>query len=192
MSPQPVSVIVRSATEADLKDVDELVRQFVRGHPAETHPRPLSRLREAYVGASAVAHLVVASKGSRTIGMGQWTRMYDMFWGMFFGRVEWLFVVPELRGQGIAAAIIAEICRQVRSAGGEFLHGAAGGSDIAALYARVAIGAPGWGFHLSAAAFQAVADLAGLGPREIVRRLPSPDLNRVAASTLDRQLVSPT
>lgn len=122
MSPQHVPVIVRSATEADLEGVDELVRQFVHGHPAETHPRPLSRLREAYFGPSPVAHLLVACKGSRVIGMGQWTRIYDMFWAMFAGRVEWLFVVPELRGHGIAAAIIAEICHQVRAAGGEFLQ----------------------------------------------------------------------
>lgn len=124
--------------------------------------------------------------------MGQWTRIYDMFWAMFAGRVEWLFVVPELRGQGIAAAIIAEICRQVRAADGEFLQGATGGADIAALYARAAIGTPGYGFHLSAAAFHAFADLVGLRPREIVRRLPSPELNQVAVSSLDRQPASPT
>lgn len=96
-----------------------------------------------------------------------------------------------VRDQGIAAAIIAEICHQVRSAGGEFLHGATGGADIAALYARAAVGVPGDGFHLSAAAFHALADLAGLRPREIVRRLPSPELNHVAVSTLDRQQPSP-
>ena len=88
MSPQHVPVIVRSATEADLEGVDELVRQFVHGHPAESPPRPLSRLREAYFGASPVAHLLVACKGSKVIGMGQWTRIYDMFWAMFAGRVE--------------------------------------------------------------------------------------------------------
>ena len=42
----------------------------------------------------------------------------------------------------------------------------------------------GWKAHecyVSAEAFQAFADLAGLTPREIVRRLPAPGLNKVAA-----------
>jgi GNAT superfamily N-acetyltransferase len=191
MSLNSVSILVRSATEADLSGVAEMVRHFVHGHPAESHPRPISRLREAYFGASPVAHLLIASKGPHIIGMGQWTRIYDMFWAMFGGYVEWLFVIPEVRGHGIAAAIMAEICCQVRLAGGEFLRGGADGADIAALYERVAIGAPAHGFNLSASAFQKFADLAGLRPREIVRRLPHPDLNRIDASTVGNQLDSP-
>jgi GNAT superfamily N-acetyltransferase len=174
-----------------MNDVADMVGRFVEGHPAEHYPRPLARLREAYFGASPVAHLLVASKGPQVIGMGQWTRIYDMFWAMFGGHVEWLFVIPELRGRGIAAAIVAEICRQVRLAGGEFLRGGADGPDVAALYERVAIGAPSYGFHVSASAFKQFADLAGRRPREIVRRLPHPDLNRLAASTMGNQLVPP-
>lgn len=187
VSLRPASILVRSATEADLNDVADMVRRFVEGHPAESRPRPISRLREAYFGASPVAHLLVASKGAQIIGMGQWTRIYDMFWAMFGGQVEWLFVIPELRGHGIAPAIIAEICRQVRLSGGEFLRGGADGPEVAALYERVAIGAPNYGFHLSASAFQQFADLAGRQPREVVRRLPDPDLNSVAAITVGDQ-----
>jgi GNAT superfamily N-acetyltransferase len=191
MSPNTASILVRSAIEADLNDVGEMVSRFADGHPAEFHPRPISRLREAYFGASPVAHLLVATKGPKIIGMGQWTRIYDMFWAMFGGYVEWLFVVPELRGQGIAPTIVAEICRQVRLAGGEFLRGGADGAEIAALYERVAIGAPAYGFNLSASAFQNFGDLAGLQPREVVRRLPHPDLNGVSASTVGSQRGSP-
>ena len=35
--------------------------------------------------------------------------------------------------------------------------------------------------YVSAEAFQALADLAGLAPRDIIRRLPDPGLNKVAA-----------
>lgn len=188
---RPASILVRSATEADLNDVADMVRRFVEEHPAESRPRPISRLREAYFGANPVAHLLVASKGPQIIGMGQWSRTYDMFWAMFGGYVEWLFVIPELRGHGIAPAIMAEICRQVRLAGGEFLRGSADEPDVAALYERVAIGAPSYGFHLSASAFQEFADLAGLRPREIVRRLPHPNLNGLAASRVRNKLDSP-
>jgi GNAT superfamily N-acetyltransferase len=155
-----------------------MVQGFVVGHPAEFHPRPLTRLREAYFGVAPVAHLLVASKGPHIVGMGQWTRIYDMFWAMFGGNVEWLYVRPKARGLGIAAAIVAEICRQVRLAGGELLRGGASEAAIAALYERVAIGWPASTCALSGEAFQICADLAGLSPREIVARLPTPELNR--------------
>jgi hypothetical protein len=77
-------------------------------------------------------------------------------------------------------AIIAGICAELREIGGEFLHGG-GDDDVERLYERAAIGRPTHECHLSAEAFQAFADLAGLSPREIIRRLPSPELNQVPA-----------
>lgn len=171
------SLAVRAATEADLEVIADLVQGFVAGHPAESHPRPLSRLREAYFGDRSVAHLLVAVKAGRIVGMGQWNRMYDMFWAMFGGNVEWLYVRPEARGQGIPAALVAEICRQVRLDGGELLRGGSDTEENAAFYERVAAGWAGRTCYVSAEAFQAFADLAGLPPREIVRRLPLPELN---------------
>jgi hypothetical protein len=53
----------------------------------------------------------------------------------------------------------------------------------------------GWRAHecyVSAEAFRALADLAGLLPRDIVRRLPDPGLKKVAARTTSRSVVPPT
>ena len=171
---------VRLARETDLDDVEDMVNDFVKGHPAEKHPRSRSALREAYFGDAPVANLVVAVRDGRAVGMGQWTLIYDMFWGMYGGNAEWLYVRPEYRGRGVVVAIVAEICAQVRLAGGEFLHGG-GGDEAERLYERAAIGRPTHECHLSAEAFQVFADLAGLAPREIIRRLPSLVLNRVPA-----------
>ena len=44
------SMVVRPATEADLETIEDLVRGFVAGHPAEAHSRPRAKLREAYFG----------------------------------------------------------------------------------------------------------------------------------------------
>jgi GNAT superfamily N-acetyltransferase len=173
---------IRSAREADLNDIEEMVDDFVKGHPAETHSRSRSKLREAYFGAAPVARLLVATRRERVIGMGQWTLIYDMFWSAYGGNVEWLYVRPEHRGSGVVAGIVAEISAQVRDAGGEFLHGG-GNRDAEALYERVATGWKAHECYVSAEAFQALADLAGLLPRDIVRRLPDPGLNKVAVRT---------
>jgi GNAT superfamily N-acetyltransferase len=114
---------VRPARDTDLDEIEEMLNDFVKGHPAETHSRSRSKLREAYFGAAPVARLLVATHGARVSGMGQWTLIYDMFWSAYGGNVEWLYVRPEHRGGGVVAAIVAEIGAQVRDAGGEFLHG---------------------------------------------------------------------
>ncbi len=116
-----------------------MIHDFVKGHPAELRPRSRSRLREAYFGSAPLAHLIVAARDSRVIGMGQWTKIYEMSWSMYGASVEWLNVRPRFRGSRIVAALVAEICAQSRAAGGEFLYG--GGSDeVERLYERVAIG----------------------------------------------------
>jgi len=173
-------LVIRVACEADIESIEEMVDDFVKDHPAEKHTRSRSALREAYFGSAPVANLVVAVRSGCDIGMGQWTRIYDMFWSMYGGNIEWLYVRTKHRGSGVVLAIVAEICAEVRLAGGEFLHGG-GGDDVEPLYERVAVGGPTHECHLSAEAFQVFADLAGLPPRDICRRLPTVELNRIPA-----------
>ena len=175
------SIVIRPATEADIDAIAAMVEMLVEGHPAKSHPRPKARLRKAYFGAHPVAHVLLATRSGRVVGMAQWTRLYDMFWAMFCGEVEWLFVRPEARGLGIPAALMAQICREVRAAGGEFIKGAAESDKNAALYERAAVGWPARAINVGGEAFHAFADLAGLSPRDIVRRLPDPELNRTSA-----------
>ena len=89
---------------------------------------------------------------------------------------------PRGRGSGIAAAIVAAICGQGRRAGAEFLHGG-GGEGPQRLYERVAMGMASRECFLSGKGFQVVAGLEGLPVREIVRRLPSPELSRQPAES---------
>ena len=170
---------VRLAVEADLDAIAEMVDEFVRGHPAETHRRSRVKLRDAYFGPTPVAQLLVAAYADHVVGMGQWTLIHDMFWGMYGGHAEWLYVRPGYRSRGVVAAIVAEICAQVHRAGGEFLRAGADEARIASLYERVAVGWPARQCYLSGEAFRAFGDLAGLSPRCIVRKLPGPELNKV-------------
>lgn len=173
-------LIVRPAAEADLVAIERLIDAFAAGHPAATHARSRELLRAAYLGPDQIAELLVAERAGAIVGMAQWRRIHDLFWGMFGAEGDWLFVASGHRGSGIAAAIVAAMCARAKAAGCAFLHGHAGDPEVARLYARSAIESPGWSFFLSAAAFQDVAALDGLAPREIVRRLPDPARNRSA------------
>jgi len=165
------SLRVRDAEVTDLAEIESMVADFVVGHPAENHPRSRDALRAAYFGERPVARLLVAELDGRIVGMGQWRRIHDMFWGMFGAEAEWLYVKPAFRGRGIAAAIVARICAQARNSGVQFLHGS-GGEPASRLYERVAIGSTARECHLSGKAFQHFAELDGLPIREIVRGLP--------------------
>jgi GNAT superfamily N-acetyltransferase len=168
-------LIIRDATVDDIPEVDAMVAEYVKGHPAEKHPRSQDTLRKAFFGGSPIAHLLIAERDKRILGMGQWWLIFDMFWGMYGAEAEWLYVRPCFRGTGIAAAIVARICAQARKAGAQFLRGG-GDERVSKLYERVAIGQPTRECHLSGEAFHAFADLDRLDPRDIVRGLPAREL----------------
>ena len=175
-------LLIRDARLDDLPAIEEMVEDFVKGHPAENHPRSSDALRRAYFGDRPLARLLVAERDGGVVGMGQWWLGHDMFWGMFFVEAGWLYVRPRCRGSGIAAAIVAAICGQARREGAEFLHGG-GGERASKLYERVAIGMASRECFLSGKGFQVMAGLEGLPVREIVRRLPAPELSRQPAES---------
>jgi GNAT superfamily N-acetyltransferase len=172
-------IAIRDAVPGDLDAIAEMLEDFASSHPSATHPRSRDKLREALFGATPVAHVLVASERERVVGMIQWWRLYDLFWSMFGGKAEWLYVRPEARGRAVAAMLVAEVCARVRGAGGEFLYAGSGEPSVTKLYDRVTHSWPQREHALSGVAFQRLADLAGASARELVRNLPSPELNKV-------------
>lgn len=168
---------IRRATADDAIEIENMVAEFVKGHPAEHHPRASSALRAAYFGERPVAHLLVGERRGEIVGMVQWRLIYDMFWGMFGAQAEWLYVKPRYRRSGIVAALVARLCSEASEAGAKFVQGG-GGDGPSRLYERVAIGQSDRVCHLSGKAFQVFATLDGLPVREIVRRRPAKELGR--------------
>lgn len=73
---------VRPAHARDVPTLAAMVDDFVRDHPARSHPRSAEDLRDAFFGPHPVAEIVVAERSREVVGMGQWSRIFDMFWGM--------------------------------------------------------------------------------------------------------------
>lgn len=169
---------IRAATISDSVILAELIDAFTVGHPSEAHPRSLDRMQEAYFGSQPLSKFVLAHDGREVVGFAGWSRVYDMFWSIFGGVSVGLFVRPEYRGRGVAACLVASVCQGIRTEGGGFLR-ATYDDNLSRFYERVAVGRPIRECHLSAQAFSAVADLADRSPREIVRSLPSRELNYV-------------
>ena len=61
---------VRPACEADLDDIENMINDFVRGHPAEKQTRSRSALREAYF-----ADVVVFKNSISLISLKRWLRI---------------------------------------------------------------------------------------------------------------------
>jgi hypothetical protein len=55
---------IRDASRADLDDIEEMMRDFVKGHPAEHHPRSRAKLEAALFGAAPVAKMSPRAHGN--------------------------------------------------------------------------------------------------------------------------------
>jgi N-acetylglutamate synthase-like GNAT family acetyltransferase len=167
---------IRAAKEEDIPEIERMVLDFVKDHPAKDHPRSREALRRAYFDERPVAHLLLAQRDGDIAGMVQWHLIHDMFWGFFGVEAAWLYVRPQFRGSGIVAALLARVCADARADGAQFMHGG-GGDGPQRLYERVAIGSEGRECHVSGKAFDVFAGLHGLPPRDIIRRLPSREMS---------------
>ncbi len=171
-------LLVRRATANDVDALAALIDGFAKGHPAENHARPMEKLREAFFGNTPLAHVLLAEKNGHAIGFAAWRKTYDVFWSMFGGEGIGLYVSPAHRGSGAAVCLIAAICAEIREAGGHFLH-TNYAPELSSLYERVAVGSSERACHVSALAFEQLAEAAGKPARQIIRGLPDKRLNYV-------------
>ena len=175
--------LVRLITVEDVPQLLELSRRCAEEwqHPAATYPRDEAQVKLDLFGKASVDRVFVAEKGDRLLGFATWRSTYDFLFCQKGGEISFLYVSPEARCRGIAAALLTQICADIRNQGGCFAWASYNPEQMttARLYNRVVISSPNphISCHLSARAFEAMADLAGKSPRYIARNLPDKALN---------------
>lgn len=114
-------------------------------------------------------------------GYMAWDATYDLHWGLGGAHVSDLYVVPAARGLGVAAALVAFCCAEVRAAGGAYLRAEAyDRPSTRRLYGRAAVVMPSGEVAMGGRAFRRMADLAGATPRAILAGLPPAAWNHEA------------
>ena len=168
---------IRGATAADAERLAALLAEYLReGYPGHVGATPAELRRDVLGDHPSDPHrqrVLLADRPAGAIGFVAWDPVYDMHWAAAGAQVADLYVAPAARGLGVALALVAHCCAEVRAAGGSFLRG--GAYDQAStrrFYARLAVVAASGETHLSGRAFRRVADLAGLPPGRIAAGLP--------------------
>ncbi len=117
--------------------------------------------------------LVAEDRHHSLIGFASWRPSYDLHHCVSGAELMVLYVQPEHRGVGIAAALIAGVAEATKERGGSYLRGTALPDPILErFYSRCARSFPGTNFNVAGRAFRELAELSGKPPRVIASKLP--------------------
>jgi GNAT superfamily N-acetyltransferase len=171
---------VRAATSDDAHPIAALRLAYVEERFPSHRKYGADTILADALGEHAVVSLLVAERDATLVGFLAWMPTYDLQHGTRGGTVIGLYVVPALRGLGIALELVAAAAAAVQAAGGSFLHGGAydRNGPVGRVYERIAIGFDSAECFLGGRAFRRVAALAGERARDILRGLPDRSENR--------------
>jgi GNAT superfamily N-acetyltransferase len=164
------NILVRKATRGDVLAITGLLSDYMHEiYSAEWRGEPIAIERDGF---GVRFQMAAAACGPEIVAFIAWTPSYDLHHSMAGGEVLDLSVAPPHRHRGIAALLIALVCKEVFTASGSFLRGGAVNSVTAIrLYSRFA---PAFGndYTLSGRAFRCLAEFDGTSARELVSTLP--------------------
>lgn len=122
---------------------------------------------------------VVLAEDDQIVGFAAWATHYDLHHGLVGGDVLDLYVVPERRGRGVAAQLVAETAAKIKGGGGAYIRGQVltGERQTERLYDRISHQFSGADCYVSGRAFRSLASLAGLSVRPLLKSLPPKSWN---------------
>ena len=99
----------RRAVASDFEAVLDLACQLARHIEAEVPPLTAAKFERYYVDARAPMHLLLALRAGQVVGMISWTLTHELYSADTRVYISDLSVDRSARGQGVGAALIAQV-----------------------------------------------------------------------------------
>ena len=171
-----MSYSVSTATVNDLDEVAQLIDDYVRQNlNMPVWPCAIATFKRDY--SSGCFRMMVIRSNNQLAGFAAWTPSYDLHHCVLGAVFIDFYVDPAYRCRGLGAALICAIAAEITNLGWEYMRGTALTGRAARLYERVGIRFGTNEYNVSGAALRQLANLAGKPPREIVRGLPTTEMN---------------
>jgi len=113
-----VPVVIRAVAQADLPTLLQLIRQLAAyERRLEQVVATEADLERALLEPSSVAEAVVAWQGAQAVGYAVYYPVFSTFRGRAALYLEDIFVVPDVRGQGVGYALMRHLAQVAQQRG---------------------------------------------------------------------------
>jgi len=159
-----VPVVIRAVARAELPTLLQLIRQLAAyERRLEQVVATEADLERTLLGQSPVAEAVLAWQGAQAVGYAVYYPVFSTFRGRAALYLEDIFVVPEVRGQGVGYALMRYLAQVARQRGYDRIEWSVLDWNTPALAFYRKLGAvpkeTGWvGYMLAGEALEALAD----------------------------------
>jgi GNAT superfamily N-acetyltransferase len=171
-----MSYTVSTSTVDDLEGVGQLINDYVRQNlNMPRWPCSVETLKRDYT--SGCFRMNVVYSDEQLVGFAAWTSSYDLHHCVHGAVFLDFYVEPAYRCRGLGAALLCGIAQEITRLGYTFMRGSALSGRASRLYKRVGVQFGANEYNVSGRALRQLASLAGLSAREIVRGLPTQEMN---------------
>jgi len=159
-----VPVVIRAVARAELPTLLQLIRQLAAyERRLEQVVATEADLERTLLGQSPVAEAVLAWQGAQAVGYAVYYPVFSTFRGRAALYLEDIFVVPDVRGQGVGYALMRYLAQVARQRGYDRIEWSVLDWNAPALAFYRKLGAvpkeTGWvGYMLTGTALEALAD----------------------------------
>ena len=171
-----MSYTISTVSVDDLDSIAKLIDDYVRQNlNMSSWPGSPDVLKRDY--ACGCFNMNAIGNGEKMVGFVAWMRGYDLHHCVHGAFVTDLYIDSAYRCRGLAAMLICAIAAEITRQGWSFMRGQALSGRATRLYERVGVRFGTNEYNVSGKALRQLASLAGRSTREIVRGLPTRDMN---------------
>lgn len=172
----PMPYQTSTATINDLDQVAQLIDDYVRQSlDMSAWPCSLATFKRDY--ASGCFRMTVIHSDEKLAGFAAWLPSYDLHHCAHGTVCIDMYVDPAYRCRGLGVALSCAIAAEITNLGWGYMRGTALQGSAARLYERFSVRFGTNEYNVSGKALKQLAGLAGKSSREMLRGLPTKEMN---------------